>query len=159
MSNLVLARNGRTANRSANPFIGMSTLSSLLNDIWNEDLPTVHNTNFHEGMTLPKVNISENTDGFHLEMAVPGFKKKDFNISVEKDELLISAEVKTDKEEVEDNFTRREFGYGSFQRTFVLPETVNGDKIEAKYEDGILNISIPKKEEAKPKPARTIKIS
>ena len=159
MSNLVLARNGRTVKKSANPFLGMSTLSSLLNDIWNDDLPAVHTTNFHEGMTLPKVNIRENTDGFHLEMAVPGFKKKDFNISVEKEELIISAEVKSEKEEVEDNFTRKEFGYGSFQRTFVLPETVDGDRIEARYEDGILNISIPKKEEAKPKPARVIKIS
>lgn len=159
MSNLVLARNGRALNKNANPFLGMSTLSSLLNDIWNEDVPTVHTTNFHEGMTLPKVNIKENAEGFHLEMAVPGFKKKDFNISVEKEELIISAEIKSEKEEAEENFTRREFGYGSFQRTFVLPETVNGDKIEAKYEDGILNISIPKKEEAKPKPARIIKIS
>ena len=159
MSNLVLARNGRTLKKNANPFLGMSTLSSLLNDIWNEDLPTVHTTNFHDGMTLPKVNIRENTDGFHLEMAVPGFKKNDFNISVEKDELVISAEVKTEKEIAEENFTRKEFGYGSFQRTFVLPETVDSGKIGAKYEDGILSIAIPKKEEAKPKPARVIKIS
>ena len=108
MSNLVLARNGRTLKKNANPFLGMSTLSSLLNDIWNEDLPTVHTTNFHDGMTLPKVNIRENTDGFHLEMAVPGFKKNDFNISVEKDELVISAEVKTEKEIAEENFTRKD---------------------------------------------------
>jgi HSP20 family protein len=159
MSNLVLTRNGRVARRNRPAFDQFPSLGNLLTDIWSEELPTVFRSNFNEGMTLPKVNIKETDEGFEVEMAVPGFKKDNFNISVENEELLISAEVEENNEEKNEQFTRREFGYASFQRTFVLPESVDGEKIKASYEDGILNVMLPKKEEAKPKPARTIKVS
>lgn len=92
-------------------------------------------------------------------MAVPGLKKSDFNINLENNILSISAELKEDNEEQNDNYTRREFGYSSFKRTFTLPETVNDSKINAKYNEGILHVYLPKKEEAKQKPPRTIDIS
>lgn len=159
MSNLVLKRNGGVATRKRPAFDQFPTLGNLLNEIWNDELPTVFRSNFNDGMTLPKVNIRETAESYEVEMAVPGFKKDNFNISVDNDQLMISAEVKEDKDESTEQYTRREFGYASFQRTFVLPDTVDGEKIKAKYEEGILNVAIPKKEEAKPKPVRTIKVS
>lgn len=159
MSNLVLTKNGRVARRNRPSFEQFPSLGNLLSDIWSDELPTVFRSNYNEGMTLPKVNIRETEEGYTVEMAVPGFKKDNFNISVENDQLMISAEVEQDNEEKNEEFTRREFGYASFQRTFVLPESVDGEKIKANYADGILNVQLPKKEEAKPKPARTIKVS
>lgn len=159
MSNLVLTKNGRVARRNRPSFEQFPSLGNLLSDIWSDELPTVFRSNYNEGMTLPKVNIRETDEGYTVEMAVPGFKKDNFNISVENDQLMISAEVEQDNEEKNEEFTRREFGYASFQRTFVLPESVDGEKIKANYADGILNVQLPKKEEAKPKPARTIKVS
>ncbi len=159
MSNLVLTPNGRIRRKNKPTFDQFPSLGTFLNDIWSEDMPSVFRTNFNEGMTLPKVNIKETAENFQVHMAVPGFKKDNFNISVENEELLISAEIEENTEEKNEEFTRKEFGYASFRRSFVLPETVDGDKIKASYEDGILNVILPKKEEAKPKPARTIKIS
>ena len=94
-----------------------------------------------------------------VEMAVPGLKKSDFKLDLDNQLLSISTETKEDYEHEEENYTRREFGYSSFKRTFTLPETVDDEKIDATYKDGILNILLPKKEEAKQKPSRTIKIS
>lgn len=112
--------------------------------------------NYHNN--LPAVNIRENEKDFELEIAVPGQKKEDFNIEVDKNLLTISMEHKKEEEVNEDNFTRREFSYKSFKRSFTLPETVNEDKINASYTDGILRFSLPKKEEALPKPKRLIEI-
>jgi len=159
MSNLVLARNERLARKNRPAFEQFPSIGNLLNDIWNEEVPTGFRSSFNNGMTLPKVNIKESPESFEVQMAVPGLKKDNFNISVENEELLISAEIKEDNEQKNEEYTRREFGYASFQRNFVLPETVDGDKIKARYEEGILTVTLPKKEEAKPKPARTIKIS
>lgn len=159
MSNLVLRPNVRTTRRNRHAFDQFPSLGNLLSDIWNDELPTAFRSNFNEGMTLPKVNIKETTESYEVQMAAPGFKKDNFNVSVENDELLISAEISEQEEDKNEEFTRREFGYASFQRTFVLPETVDGDRIKAKYEDGILNVTLPKKEEAIPKPAKTIKVS
>jgi HSP20 family protein len=159
MSHLVLTPTGRIRRKSRPNVDQFPGLGTLLNDFWSEDMPSVFRSNFNEGMTLPKVNIKESVDSFEVQMAVPGFKKDNFNISIENEELLISAEIEENKDESNDQYTRREFGYASFRRNFILPETVDGDKIEAKYEDGILNVVLPKKEEAKPKPAKTIKIS
>ena len=92
-------------------------------------------------------------------MAAPGFSKDEFRIELNNDLLTISSEKKVENETKEgENFTRREFSYQSFSRSFTLPNTVNSDKIGAKYENGILKVLIPKKEEAKPKPAKQIKI-
>ena len=92
-------------------------------------------------------------------MAVPGLKKSDFDINLDNNILSISAELNEQSEDNDEGYTRREFGYSSFKRTFTLPETVNDSKINANYNEGILNVRLPKKEEAKQKPARTIKIS
>jgi HSP20 family protein len=159
MSNLMLFNNGRIAKRNRGNLGTFPAWSSFIDELFNDDLAIGTTGNFNRGMTLPKVNIKESAENFEVHMAVPGFKKDNFNISIENEELLISAEIEENKEETNDEFTRKEFGYASFRRSFVLPDTVDGDKIKASYKDGILNVVLPKKEEAKPKPARTIKIS
>jgi HSP20 family protein len=109
--------------------------------------------------TLPSVNIKESDDDFEVELAAPGFDKKDFNIELNHDLLTISSEKKIDKETKEgQQFAKREFSYQSFSRSFTLPNTADSEKINAKYENGILRITIPKKEEAKPKPPKQIEI-
>ncbi|AOW19164.1 heat-shock protein [Polaribacter vadi] len=134
-------------------------MSNWLDDIFNRELPSVFTSNFNTGISLPKVNIKETADVFTVEMAVPGLKKSDFQIDLDNQILSISTEIKKENDHKEENYTRREFGYASFKRTFTLPESVDEEKINAKYEDGILSILLPKKEEAKQKPARTIRIS
>lgn len=110
--------------------------------------------------TMPSVNIKENADAFKVEMAVPGFDKKDFKINLDHNVLTISSEKKVENEDKKNEcFTRREYCYQSFSRSFTLPDAANGDKISAKYENGILNVEIPKREEAKPKPMRQIAIA
>jgi HSP20 family protein len=125
------------------------------------DLFDWSNRNFSDtNTTLPSVNIKENADSFNVEMAVPGFSKDEFRIELNNNLLTISSEKNVENEINEgENFTRREFSYQSFSRSFTLPNTVNSDKIGANYENGILKVSIPKKEEAKPKPAKQIQIS
>ncbi len=158
MSNLAtVPKNGSLANRNSNQ--NFPLVSTWLEDIFNRDLPSVFTSNFNTGITLPKVNIKETPDAFIVEMAVPGLKKSDFQIDLDNDVLSISSEIKEESEHKENNYTRREFGYSSFKRTFTLPESVNDEMINARYENGILNIHLPKKEEAKQKPARSIKIS
>ena len=109
--------------------------------------------------TVPPVNIKENGKEFHIELAIPGFNKSDFKINVEDDILTISAEKKEEKKEDNERFTKREFSYNSFSRSFTLPQTANGDKIDAKYVDGILQLSVPKKEVTKRLPKREVKIA
>lgn len=158
MSNLVnVPKNGSLSNTNSN--VSFPNWSNWLDDIFNRDLPSVFTSNFNTGITLPKVNIKETADSYVVDMAVPGLKKSDFKIDLENQVLSISTESKDENEYQDENYTRREFGYSSFKRTFTLPETVNEDKIDARYKDGILSIFLPKKEEAKQKPARTIKIS
>ncbi|QNJ98567.1 Hsp20/alpha crystallin family protein [Constantimarinum furrinae] len=158
MSNLVsVPKNGSLASTSSN--VNFPSWSTWLDDIFNRDLPSVFTSNFNTGMSLPKVNIKESDDAFMVEMAVPGLKKSDFQIELDNQVLSISTETKEQNEQKEGNYTRREFGYSSFKRTFTLPETVNDEQINANYKDGILSILLPKKEEAKRQPARSIKIS
>jgi len=117
-------------------------------------------TNFSDtNTTLPAVNIKEDDNGFSIEVAAPGMDKKDFDINFDNDLLTISSEKNIDNEEKGDNYTRKEYSYQSFTRSFRIPEnTVDSDKITASYKNGELLISIPKKEEAKPKPARLIAV-
>ncbi len=158
MSNLVsVPKNGSLLNSNSNQ--NFPNLSSWLDDFFNRDLPGVFTSNYNAGISLPKVNIRETADAFMVEMAVPGLKKSDFQIDLDNQILAISTHTKQESEHQEDHYTRREFGYSSFRRTFQLPESVNDEKINAKYEDGILNILLPKKEEARQKPSRSIKIS
>jgi HSP20 family protein len=110
--------------------------------------------------TLPSVNIKESSADFEVEVAAPGLGKNDFNIELNHDVLTISSEKKEEKEtKDEKQYTRREFSYQSFTRSFTLPNIADSEKIEAKYENGILKVVIPKKDEAKPKPARQIAIA
>ncbi len=107
---------------------------------------------------VPAVNVSEDNDKFVIEVAAPGMKKDDFNINLDNNVITIEAQREVKNEEKDGNYTRREFCYDSFSRSFTLPESINSDKIDAKYVDGVLNVHLPKKEEAKQKPARQIKI-
>jgi HSP20 family protein len=110
--------------------------------------------------TIPSVNIKENDDEFEVELAAPGLVKSDFNIELNKDLMTISSEKKTENETNEGKqFARREFSYQTFSRSFYLPNSADAEKIKARYENGILKVSIPKKEEAKPRPAKQISIS
>ncbi|NJO87509.1 MAG: Hsp20/alpha crystallin family protein [Chloroflexia bacterium] len=134
--------------------------SNFFNDFFDKDLLNWSNKHFSDtNTTLPAVNIKEDDNGFEVEMAVPGMTKKDFKINLENNMLCISSEKKTEGEKSDDNYSRKEFSYQSFSRSFSLPESVDDRKINAKYENGILYVSIPKKEEAKPKPPRVIDIS
>ncbi len=131
-------------------------LPSLLNEIFKPD--------WFGGLeprktTTPAVNVKDNEKEFELDLAVPGFKKEDFNIEVDDNVLTISAEVKTEDEETTGKFTRKEFAFASFKRSFNLPDTVDADHISADYQNGILKLSLPKKEEALPKPKRSIVLS
>lgn len=134
---------------------------SIFDRFFDSDILDWNSRHFSEtNTTLPSVNIKENADEFVVEVAAPGFDKGDFNIEVDNDMLTISSEKKTENEEKEgEKITKREFSYQSFSRSFTLPFLVDREKINAKYNKGILSISIPKKEEAKPKPAKRIKIS
>ncbi len=136
-------------------------IPKLFDDFFTRDLFDWNARNFSNwGTTLPSVNIVENNDNFVVEMAAPGMKKDDFNIELSDDMLTISSEKEVENELNEDErYTRREFSYQAFQRSFQLPKNVVEDsKIHAKYEDGILRILIPKKEEAKKLPPRKIAI-
>lgn len=108
--------------------------------------------------TLPAVNVKETENDFQLELAVPGLKKEDFNVKVEEGVLTISAERKNEETENKEGYTRREFRYANFTRRFTLPESADENTISASYTDGILAVTLPKKEEAKPQPARLIEI-
>ena len=135
-------------------------LPSMFDRFFEGDLFDWSNRNFSlTNTTLPSVNIKENTDAFTVEVAAPGFEKGDFKLELNHDLLTISSEKKVEEETKEgEQFTKREFSYQSFSRSFTLPHTADGEKIEASYENGILKVNIPKREEAKPKPARTIEI-
>jgi len=117
-------------------------------------------TNFSSiNTTLPQVNIVENESYFMLEVAAPGMDKKDFKIDLDNDTLTVSSEKTTNDDVSEENYTRKEYSYMSFERSFSLPKgIIDKDKIEANYINGELKISIPKLEEAKPKPIKLITV-
>jgi HSP20 family protein len=130
------------------------------NDVF--DIERFFNNNLPENgfsHTLPAVNIKENKKEFNIEFAAPGFTKKDFKIDVDQDVLTISAEKEHEENEETDSYTRKEFSYNSFSRSFTLPHTVSGEKIDARYDDGILKLSVPKKAASKTPPKKEIKIA
>jgi len=136
------------------------SIPSFIDNFLSRDWMDWSNLNFSStNTTLPAVNVKETENEYELEVAAPGMKKDNFKINLDKDQLTISSEWKDEKKKDEENYSRREFSYQSFQRSFTIPEhLVDGDKISAKYADGILTVHLPKREEAKPKPAREIKI-
>ncbi len=107
----------------------------------------------------PAVNIKETADDFTLEVAAPGKVKEDFILALDHDVLTISTEEKEEKVETKDKYTRKEFSFSSFKRSFKLPQTINKEEINATYTNGILYVALPKREEDKVKPKRTIEIS
>jgi HSP20 family protein len=115
---------------------------SVFNGLF-ENLP-LFESDFFNLPKLPATNVKETDTAFHLELAIPGFKKEDIKVNVEEDILSVSAEIKTEKNEKNEKFARREFSYSSFNRQFQLPSNINKDNIEAKYENGILNLTINK---------------
>ena len=127
------------------------------NDFWGKESYPV-NYNSLGFKNLPAVNIEEGDNEYVIEVAAPGLEKKDFRIELEKNCLTISSERENNGQEENERYTRREFGYNAFSRSFTLPETVNHEKIEARHRDGILYVHIPKKEEAKVKPVRNIAV-
>jgi HSP20 family protein len=140
------------------------TLSGFFDDLFNRDLFNWGTSNFSAtNTTIPAVNIKETNDSFEVEVAAPGMKKEDFKIQLDGNTLTIYSEnqqEQTDSSNNDQRYTRREFSYQSFQRMFVLPkDVVDEDKIEAKYVNGILMLTIPKREEAKKKGPRLINIA
>ncbi|MDD3876374.1 MAG: Hsp20/alpha crystallin family protein [Bacteroidales bacterium] len=109
-------------------------------------------------VSMPAVNISEDSEQFKIELAAPGLDKNDFKIEIKNNVLTISSEKEQKHEENNEKYMRKEFNYCSFRRSFGLPQTANSEKIEAKHSNGILNITIPKRDEAKEKPMRQIEI-
>ena len=107
----------------------------------------------------PALNIKEMDDNFEIELAAPGFGKKDFNVTIDDGCLNISAEKSSEEEEKEENYTRREFSYNSFERSLQLPEGIKEEEIKAKYNDGILSFKLAKKEEAKKKQPKVVEIA
>ena len=136
------------------------TFPSFIDNFFSRDLMDWNNSNFSStNSTIPAVNIRESDDAFIIEVAAPGMAKENFTVNVDGDHLLISSERKEEKNESDENYSRREFSYQSFHRSFTIPHaSVDGDKICAKYTDGILSITLPKREEVKPKPAKRIDI-
>lgn len=130
---------------------------SIVDEFFGRDfLPNLFE--FQTGINMPSVNIVEGKEDFRIEVAAPGLEKSDFNINLENNVLTISSEREDKKEEKEERYMRREFSYTSFNRSFSLPNSVDADKIVANHSNGVLSISIPKREEAKVKPAKQIEI-
>lgn len=109
-------------------------------------------------LSMPAVNIVEQKDSYEVSLAAPGMKKDDFNIDVEGDTLFISAEKKEEKEEKDEKYTRKEFNYSSFSRSFTLPDSVIKDKIDATYDNGLLRLVLPKTDEAKKASSKHISV-
>lgn len=147
----------KLAKRNLNNF---SIFSPMFND-FNRELLNWGNSNYSStSTTVPSVNIKEDGDTFEVEVAAPGMSKDDFKITLDGNLLTISSAKEEKNEEKRGNYTRREFSYQSFQRSFELHrDVVDQDNIEARYENGLLRLTIPKKEEAKQKEPRLIEIS
>lgn len=146
-----------------------SGLPSLIENFFGRDM----NDFFSQAamQNVPAVNVVEHADGFRIEVAAPGLKKDDFKLNLNHNNLTISAYKEERQEQPsgqsesgqqssggQERYTRREFSYTSFQRTFMLPNSADADQIRANYEDGVLKIEIPKREEARVKPPRQIEI-
>ena len=132
---------------------------SLLSELMEDFDRNLFSSQRPQQPMLPAVNIRENEEGFVLEMAAPGMQKSDFKINLDNNVLTLSSEKLEEKEESNERYSRREFNYGSFTRSFSLPKTINLDKIKADYKDGILSVSLPKREEAEVALNRQIEVA
>jgi len=136
------------------------SVPSFFENFFSRDWSDWNNLNFSGvNSTLPACNIIEENDHYMIEVAAPGLTRNDFKVSIVNNQLLVSCEKSLEREEKLSKYSRHEFAYETFQRAFSLPEgQVNGDKISAKYTNGILYITLPKREEVKSKPAKEIMI-
>jgi HSP20 family protein len=137
------------------------SLPSLLEDLFNRDWVDSTSPNGSYSATLPAVNVRETNEDYIIDVAAPGMKREEFKVELDNNMLTISSHREEKQEETDENmnYSRREFNYQSFQRSFTLPENkVEGEKIAARYSDGILHITVPKKDEAKIKPVKKITI-
>jgi len=134
---LVKINNGLKNN--ANPFFS-DVFDSILNDSYISDKLVAR---------VPAVNIAETDNAFNIELAIPGLKKEDFKINLDKNILSVSAEKKAENNAETKKYSKREYSYNSFVRSFTLPDSVDHSKIEADYTDGILTLTVGKREEAK----------
>lgn len=119
---------------------------------FNDVFDSIFNDTFFNDRMMnrvPAVNISETENNYHVELAAPGLKKDDFKLNLERDMLTISVEAATDNQDNQKNYTKREYSYSSFVRSFTLPESADDNNISATYTDGVLKIDIAKREEAK----------
>lgn len=134
----------------------VSAFDNLFSDFFRDDFPVT----FRNGgmQKSPAVNIAETEDNYRIEVAAPGLEKGDFEVKVEQDMLTISAKKETKEEDKAEKYTRKEFSYFEFKRNFYLPETVDANGISANYENGVLHVTLAKKEEAKPQPTKMIEI-
>lgn len=128
----------------------------FMSNLFEDDLFPVWSGNC---TSTPAVNIREDEKKYSLELAVPGMDRKDVKIDINEDVLTVSSEKKTETDESQNGYRRKEFSYSSFCRNFYIPENVNSEKIEARYKDGILTVELPKHEEDKNRLTRQIKIS
>lgn len=147
----VIKRNGNS----------LPAFPSLFDDFFSREFFNWGNNNFSStSTTVPAVNIKESAEGFKVEVAAPGMEKKDFVITLDGSQLTISSAKQNEETKKEENYTRREFSYQSFTRTFQLPkDVVDSEKIIATYENGLLQLTIPKKEEARQKGPKQIAIN
>ena len=133
-------------------------LDSLFNDFMGGDFFMNQSGMYCGNQTLPAVNIVEDDDRYLIELAAAGLKKEDFSIEFNNGKLTVSAKKNEGKDELK--YARREFNYAGFTRTFVVPkQKVEDGKIAASYENGVLSIALPKREEIKPKPVRNVEIA
>lgn len=133
---LVKFKNGNYTDRMFNKMLS-PMFSDVFNDFFNQGINGINHR-------LPAVNISESAEAFKIELAAPGLSKDDFKINLEKDVISISTEKKQEAKEENSQYTRKEFSYHSFKRSFTLPENANKEEIRAEYKDGVLHISIAK---------------
>ena len=137
-------------NRPARP----RTFSTLMDEFFNNTFPESFNNDFN--WNSPSTNIKETDNGYTIEMAVPGIDKNNVDIRVEKDQLIVESKTSSENEESNDKYTMRQFNYSAFRKSFYLNNKIDNDKIDAQYKDGILYITLEKKDEAKTKEPRTI---
>lgn len=134
-----------------------SALPSLVESYFNRESADLFDSSL--GQMLPAVNIADKTDSFQIDVAAPGLKKENFQVNLNQHTLTIGYNEEENQTEQAEKYTRREFKFRSFKRSFNLPQTVDFERISANYVDGILHLNLPKREEAKAKPERLIEIN
>lgn len=144
---LAVKNQQRSSPKLYDPFDGFFRNNFL--DLWNRDLIS----------TIPSVNIRENKDDYSIEMAVPGMKKEDFDIDIDNNTITISCQKESEtKDGSEENYSRREYNYSRFSRSFTVPQNAQLDQVKAKYADGMLQLSVPKKTNGQNTAGQKIKV-